>query len=87
MLISIKDLHGYHLSGIDGEIGTVKDLYFDDQFWTIRYLVCRLLLEKKKKTLSHNPTNRNTNLVKIDTISESVTNSVIIAIRDNPGRQ
>ncbi len=39
MLISTKDLHGYDLSGLDGELGTVKDLYFDDQFWTIRYLV------------------------------------------------
>ncbi len=39
MLISIKDVHGYKLSGTDGEVGTVKDFYFDDQFWTIRYLV------------------------------------------------
>lgn len=33
------DLYGFMLEAIDGEVGKVKDLYFDDQDWTIRYLV------------------------------------------------
>ena len=39
MLIKAKDLKGYKLSAMDGEIGSVKEFYFDDKFWTIRYLV------------------------------------------------
>ena len=39
MLSSIKLLKKYKLNSLDGEIGKVKDLYFDDQYWTIRYLV------------------------------------------------
>jgi sporulation protein YlmC with PRC-barrel domain len=34
-----KTLEGYKLDSLDGEIGTVKDFYFDDQYWAIRYLV------------------------------------------------
>jgi len=39
MLQSIKRLYGEKLSASDGEIGHVKDLYFDDQNWAVRYLV------------------------------------------------
>jgi uncharacterized protein YrrD len=30
---------GYQLESRDGEIGKVKEFYFDDRRWTIRYLV------------------------------------------------
>jgi hypothetical protein len=39
MLQSIKQLHGDKLGALDGEIGHVKDFYFDDKSWAIRYLV------------------------------------------------
>ena len=39
MLRSIKQLYGNQLGASDGEIGCVKDFYFEDQTWTIRYLV------------------------------------------------
>ena len=39
MLIKAKKLNGYKLNGLDGEIGNVKEFYFDDKYWTIRYLV------------------------------------------------
>ena len=39
MLNKIKTLKGYRLDGLDGEIGKVKEFYFDDKYWTIRYLV------------------------------------------------
>lgn len=32
-------LIGRNATGVDGEIGTVQDLYFDDERWVIRYLV------------------------------------------------
>ena len=39
MLQSIKQLHGNKLGASDGDIGHVKDFYFDDQSWVVRYLV------------------------------------------------
>jgi len=39
MLRSLKDMGNYTVSGTDGEIGRVSDFYFDDQRWTVRYLV------------------------------------------------
>jgi hypothetical protein len=39
MLQNIRDLYGKKLSASDGEIGRVKDFYFDDKSWVIRYLV------------------------------------------------
>ena len=32
MLIKAKELKGYKLKGLDGEIGNVEEFYFDDQF-------------------------------------------------------
>jgi len=39
MLQSLKHLSGNKLGALDGEIGQVKDFYFDDHNWTVRYVV------------------------------------------------
>ena len=39
MLQRAKELSGYTLGARDGEIGKVGEFYFDDQNWTVRYLV------------------------------------------------
>jgi hypothetical protein len=39
MLCTVGTLKGYKLDSLDGDIGKVKEFYFDDQYWTIRYLV------------------------------------------------
>src|SRR5690348_10242798 len=39
MLHDVKELDGIAVGAMDGEVGTVTDLYFDDQHWAIRYLV------------------------------------------------
>jgi len=39
MLIKARTLTGYKLQSLDGEIGKVKDFYFDDRDWMVRYLV------------------------------------------------
>lgn len=39
MLRSIKQLYGVKLGASDGEIGHVKDFYFDDRNWAVRYVV------------------------------------------------
>ena len=39
MLNSISHLSGAKVGATDGDIGSIKDAYFDDRSWTIRYLV------------------------------------------------
>lgn len=36
---SVKSLIGFAIGASDGEIGKVKEFYFDDRTWTIRYLI------------------------------------------------
>lgn len=39
MLRSAKELRGYVLEAKDGDIGRCKDFLFDDEKWTVRYMV------------------------------------------------
>src|ERR1044071_4507943 len=39
MLRTIKQIEGDKLGATDGEIGHVKDFYFDDVEWVVRYVV------------------------------------------------
>ena len=39
MLLNTKQLYGAKLGALDGDIGHIKDFYFDDKTWVIRYLV------------------------------------------------
>jgi hypothetical protein len=39
MLYKASSLTGFKLNSLDGEIGKVKEFFFDDRYWTIRYLV------------------------------------------------
>jgi len=39
MLRSMNDLEGYTIRATDGLIGHVRDFYFDDKAWVIRYLI------------------------------------------------
>jgi uncharacterized protein YrrD len=41
MLRNIKDVLGFRIAAKDGDIGTVKDFYFDDKTWTVRYLIVK----------------------------------------------
>ncbi len=39
MLRNVNDLYGLKVAASNGPIGEVKDFYFDDQAWTIRFFV------------------------------------------------
>ena len=39
MLHTMNELEGYTVGATDGDIGHVKDFYFDDATWVIRYLI------------------------------------------------
>jgi hypothetical protein len=41
MLRSVKELEKYTIGATDGTIGSVKDCYFDDDAWVVRYLVVK----------------------------------------------
>jgi len=38
---NINSLIGYSLQAADGKIGEIEDFYFDDETWTIRYLIVK----------------------------------------------
>ena len=38
-LRSMNDLKGSQIQATHGTVGHVKDFYFDDEWWTVRYLV------------------------------------------------
>ncbi len=39
MLRSVRNLEGYEIIAKDGTIGKVHEFFFDDQTWTIRYII------------------------------------------------
>ena len=39
MLRNMKELHGFTIGATDGDIGSVKEFYFDDVSYTVRYVV------------------------------------------------
>ncbi len=39
MFFELKELTDFKLCALDGDIGRVKDFYFEDQHWTVRYIV------------------------------------------------
>lgn len=41
MLQSAKELQGYSIYAVDGDIGSAEAFYFDDQSWKVRYLVAK----------------------------------------------
>ncbi len=36
---TINSLSGFRMEATDGEIGKVEEFYFDDETWTVRYLI------------------------------------------------
>jgi len=41
MLRKLSTINGYSIQAQDGELGHVQDCYFDDEKWTIRYIVVK----------------------------------------------
>ena len=54
MLHKVRDLQGDAIHAEDGEVGSVDDLYFDDQGWDVHYLVvnARRLVPGRKYLVS-----------------------------------
>lgn len=41
MLRNIKDIFGHELRATDGPVGEIRDVYFDDHSWNVRYFVVK----------------------------------------------
>jgi hypothetical protein len=39
VLRSAKEVTGYHIEALDGEVGHVEEFIMDDELWTLRYMV------------------------------------------------
>lgn len=51
MIQGVKALSGFTVRATDGVIGKVRDVYFDDRYWVIRYAVVELTPEFKGKVV------------------------------------
>ncbi len=91
-LRSIKPLYGDTLEALDGEIGEVKDFYFDDQNWVIRYVVAEVgpWLSGRQVLLSpHAFTNFETDGVsrRVNLTRQQIQDSPAIALHQPVSRQ
>ena len=80
MLDAAKDLSGYSVYATDGHVGSVSDLYFDDERWTVRYLVVKAggLISNRKVLVSPgfvSGVDAGTMVLYTDLITERVENS------------
>jgi len=49
VLRNIKDLEACAINAIDGVLGRVRDVYFDDELWVIRYFVVETALSSSSR--------------------------------------
>ena len=78
MLRATSGFKGLSIAAADGQIGSVKDLYFDDLTWTIRYLVVDTgaWLPGRQVLISpHSVRDPGTDTVMVDLTREQVENS------------
>lgn len=80
MLRRAKELKGYTLGSLDGSIGTVKEFYFDDQSWTIRYLIADTgnWLTGRRVLISPyalDPVDKDDKIIPVDLTKEQIENS------------
>jgi hypothetical protein len=80
MLKSVSDLKGCTIEATDGDVGDVEEFYFDDEKWTIRYLVAdtgswlmgrRVLISP----ISLGTADRNSQKLRVNMTKERVENS------------
>lgn len=92
MLQSLKNLAGVAVEGSDGAIGRIVDLYFDDQAWTIRFLLVETgdWLKGRKVLISPMATgepDRGRGLLPVSVTREQVSKSPDIDIHKPVSRQ
>ncbi len=92
MLRNTKDLENYAIKATDGDIGQVKDFFFDDDAWVIRYLVVDAgsWFSSRKvliSPISIDPSNRTDRTLPVSITKEQVKNSPSIDTDQPVSRQ
>jgi hypothetical protein len=55
MLRNVKDIEGFAIGATDGVVGHVRDVYFDDEAWVIRYFVVETALRHGNRRVLISP--------------------------------
>lgn len=89
---SLNELIGFSIAASDGEVGTVDDFYFDDHYWTVRYLVVRTgnwLVGRRVllSTVALDPPNWMENSLPVRLTREKVRNSPEVDLEKPVSRQ
>jgi hypothetical protein len=84
MLHSIQQLYGAELDATDGHIGQVKDFYFEDSTWAVRYLVAETgsWLAGRQVLISPHALDRldrTDNFLRVNLTRQQIENSPLIA--------
>ena len=81
MLRSTKELQNFSIGATDGAIGKIKDFYFDDRAWVVRYLVVETGTRLSNRRVLIAPTG----LGELDLASEVIPAALTCAqVRDSP---
>ncbi|MET0357553.1 MAG: PRC-barrel domain-containing protein [Cellvibrio sp.] len=88
MMHTLSDLTGFSLHATDGNIGSVRDFYFDDRRWVIRHLVVEIGSALKSHKVLLSPAvikhlNREEKTITVDMSVSEVENSPHINIERN----
>lgn len=80
MLTNAKTIRDYKVNGVDGEVGGIKDFFFDDHFWTVRYLVVNTGSWLKKRQVLISPyflgtVDHSLEFINVDLTKEEIKNS------------
>lgn len=91
----MRSIRGLNISASDGDIGDVQDVYFEDESWTVRYLVAdtggslsgrRVLISPLSLRLKeHDPSHLFVNLTKTEVRDSPDVNSALPVSRQHEG--
>lgn len=92
MLTNVKTIRKYKLNGIIGEVGGIREFFFDDKFWTVRYLVASTGGWLSKRQVLISPyfiidVDHNFKLINVDLSKEEIENSPSIETDKPVSRQ
>lgn len=92
MLRSVKNLKNFKLRTRDGDLGKVREFYFDDKYWTVRYLIAETngWLSGRRVLISPyalQPANEAEELLPVDLTMEQIEKSPSLASDEPVSRQ
>jgi hypothetical protein len=92
MLRNTTDLMRYSLQAKDGDAGSIEDFYFDDETWTIRYVVAETGTWLEGRSVLISPfslgeLNSNEKIVEVKLIKSQIENSPAIDTHKPVSRQ